>query len=461
MHQQRAILGRWRAIRLLIAVLPVLAARAEDAKPLRFEEEGAAARLAAVLSAVQASPAPALIGVDSWNALVEQHRPGIEQSATHAEFARRLNELFHATGQSHFEYETDEEFAYWHLLSAFYRTPDSHVEHAGLFPQQIDGRWYVRGILEGSPAEKLDLRVGDELVSVNGQPYSPVKAFIGLSGHQVPLVVRRAPGREHTITVAPVRESLADAVDRAMDRSVAFIPHKDGFFAYAHIWMMLGDGREYQELLAIQDKVDGLILDFRDGVGGTPMHGRQFLLGKDEGDAHPGRTASGSESHKNSGSSASGPTAGGPERHQTLGGSEDHPTSSGSESRSTCGRSESRPTAKTWTKPVVILIADGTRSAKELLVHDAREAGRAVLVGTPTPGHVTAVGGMPRIGADAVLILPGFRFALEGKPTQPDVLIERDLRHAAGRDPQLDRAVEVLGELVLKRKSGQSRANSN
>ncbi len=448
MHQQRAMFGRWRAIRLLIAVLPALVARAEDAKPLRFEEEGAAARFAAVLSAVQASPAPALIGVDPWNALVEQHRQGIEQSATHAEFARRLNDLLHATGQSHFEYETDEEFAYWHLLSAFYRTPDTHVEHAGLFPQQIDGRWYVRGILEGSPVEKLDLRVGDELVSVNGQPYSPVKAFIGLSGHHVPLVVRRAPGREHTITVAPVRESLADAVDRAMDRSVAFIPHKDGCFAYAHIWMMLGDGREYQELLAIQDKVDGLILDFRDGVGGTPMHGRQFLLGKDEGNSPPG----GAKSHK---------TPGGSESHKTPGSSENRPTTGSSESSPTTGSSESRPTAKTWTKPVVILIADGTRSAKELLVHDAREAGRAVLVGTPTPGHVTAVGGMPRIGADAVLILPGFRFALEGKPTQPDILIERDLRHAAGRDGQLDRAVEVLGDLVRERKSKQPPVNPN
>lgn len=452
MHQQCAMNGRGRALWRLIALLPVLTARAEDAKPLRFDEEGAAARFAAVLSAVQASPAPALIGVDPWNALVEQHRPGIEQSATHAEFARRLNDLFHATGQSHFEYETDEEFAYWHLLSAFYRTPDTHVEHIGLFPQQIDGRWYVRGILEGSPVEKLDLRVGDELVSLNGQPYSPVKAFTGLSGHQVPLVVRRAPGSEHTVTVAPVKESLADAVDRAMDRSVAFIPHKDGHFAYAHIWMMLGDGREYQELLAIQDKVDGLILDFRDGVGGTPMHGRQFLLGKNEGNTPPGG-ADGTPSRH--------PPASGSESRSTLGGPESRPTTSGSESRSTSGDSESRSTAKTWTKPVVILIADGTRSAKELLVHDAREAGRAVLVGTPTPGHVTAVGGMPRIGADAVLILPGFRFALEGKPTQPDVLIERDLRHAGGRDPQLDRAVEVLGELVLKRRSGQSPANPN
>ncbi|MCC7293130.1 MAG: hypothetical protein IT449_13805 [Phycisphaerales bacterium] len=433
MNPQRGGYGRWRALWLLSVLLLVLAARAEDAKPLRFEQEGATARFAAVLSAVQASPAPALIGIDAWNAWVEQHRPGIEQSATHAEFARRLNELFHATGQSHFEYETDEEFGYWHLLSAFYRTPDTHVEHVGLFPQQIDGRWYVRGILEGSSAEKLDLRVGDELVSVNGQAYSPVKAFAGLSGRQVPLVVRRAPGSEHTITVAPVRESLADAVDRAMDRSVAFIPHQGGFFAYAHIWMMLGDGREYQELLAIQDKVDGLILDFRDGVGGTPMHGRQFLLGKDEGNSPPdGR--------------------GGSESRSTLDGSESRSTPSGSESRSTLGGSQGRSTLKTWTKPVVILIADGTRSAKELLVHDAREAGRAVLVGTPTPGHVTAVGGMPRIGADAVLILPGFRFALEGKPTQPDVLVERDLRHAAGRDPQLDRAVEVLGQLVRQRK---------
>ncbi|MCG3131580.1 MAG: hypothetical protein FLDDKLPJ_02384 [Phycisphaerae bacterium] len=377
-----------------------------DAQPRRFEEEGAAARFAAILDAVKASPATILIGAERWEALVEAHRAGIEAATTHEEFAQRVNALFGATGQSHFAYDTDEEFAYWHLLSAFYRTPDTLVEHIGLFPERIDGRWFIRGILEGSSAESLDLREGDELVSVGDRPFSPIRAFEGLAGQRVPLVVRRTPESQHTVTVTPVKESLAEAVGRAMKASVAYLPHREGVFAYAHLWMMLGDGGEYQALLGMQDRVDGVILDLRDGVGGTPAHGRQFLLGQKD----PARS--------------------------------DQPL-------------------RTWVKPVVILIADGTRSAKELLVHDARKQGRAVLVGTPTPGHVTAVGGMPRVGADAVLILPGFRFDLEGKPTPPDVHVERDLRYAAGRDPQLDRAVEVLAELVREAKKQQAAAPSN
>lgn len=429
---RRAFVGRGedmhQFMRRIPRILVVLAcgsfagaATPPDAQPRRFEEEGAVSRFAAVLDAVKASPATILVGAERWEKLVEEHRGAIESATTHAEFAQRVNALFGATGQSHFAYDTDEEFAYWHLLSAFYRTPDTLVEHIGLFPEQIEGRWFIRGILEGSPAESLDLREGDELVSVGDRPFSPIRAFAGLAGQRVPLVVRRTPDAQHTVTVTPVKESLADAVDRAMKASVAYLPHREGMFAYAHLWMMLGDGGEYQALLAMQDRVDGVILDLRDGVGGTPAHGRQFLLGKDERAAQKEGGAAG-----------------------------------GDVERARSGRP-----LRTWVKPVVILIADGTRSAKELLIHDARKQGRAVLVGTPTPGHVTAVGGMPRVGADAVLILPGFRFDLEGKPTPPDVHVERDLRYAAGRDPQLDRAAEVLAELVREAKKQQAAAPSN
>ncbi|MCH7704922.1 MAG: hypothetical protein IIB61_07410, partial [Planctomycetes bacterium] len=103
-----------------------------------------------------------------------------------------------------------------------------------------------------------------------------------------------------------------------------------------------------------------------------------------------------------------------------------------------------------WKKPVVTLIADGTRSAKELVVYAAKKAGITTLVGTPTPGAVTAVGGIVDIGEDAMLLLPGFKFELEGKPTLPDHHIERDLPYCAGADPQLDLAKELLAKRIRK-----------
>ena len=43
-------------------------------------------------------------------------------------------------------------------------------------------------------------------------------------------------------------------------------------------------------------------------------------------------------------------------------------------------------------------------------------------------------------------MLPGTRFDLEGKPTQPDYPVPRDIRYSAGADPQMDFAKKLLTE---------------
>jgi C-terminal processing protease CtpA/Prc len=97
---------------------------------------------------------------------------------------------------------------------------------------------------------------------------------------------------------------------------------------------------------------------------------------------------------------------------------------------------------------VVILIGDGTRSAKEIVVSAVQRRNRALLVGTPTAGHVTPLGALRRVGRDGLLMLPGEPLALEGRPTQPDVYVARDIRFSAGADPQLDCAAALLARLV-------------
>ena len=52
-----------------------------------------------------------------------------------------------------------------------------------------------------------------------------------------------------------------------------------------------------------------------------------------------------------------------------------------------------------------------------------QRTGRAPLMGEPTPGAVTSVGGIQWIGKDGLLMLPGIPFELEGHPTQPDYLV--------------------------------------
>ncbi len=376
----------------------LVAARPASADLGQFSLATARARFGRILKLVGESNAPNLIGVRKWRTLVAEHREDIVSARTHAQFAAATNRLIHDAGISHFGYFYDEQWKYWHMRGVF-GSSDAKIAHVGIIPRRIEGRWHVRGILEGSLCDSVDVRVGDELLSVDGIPYQPVTAFLGTEDRTVTLRVRRKPGLVYNFKVTPVKESLYNAMQQAMYKSVRIIEHEGLKFAYLHAWTTLGGGREYDALLKIQDDVDGLLLDYRDGFGGTWPRALAFLLGKDR------------------------------------------------------DSSEMRINPQ-WTKPLVILTADGTRSAKEIIVNEVRRYRRAPLVGEPSVGHVISVGGIRRVGDDGLLMLPGHRFKLEGKPVLPDYPVKRKIAYSAGADPQIRMAKQILAERIRQQGHG-------
>ncbi len=101
-----------------------------------------------------------------------------------------------------------------------------------------------------------------------------------------------------------------------------------------------------------------------------------------------------------------------------------------------------------WRKPVAALINGGTRSGKEVLAYGFKEYRLGELIGSRTEGAVLAATAF-LIGDDGLLLLAvedvlvdGRR--LEGLGVEPTIEVAFDSRYAAGADPQLDRAVEVL-----------------
>ena len=238
---------------------------------------------------VEHSDALDSVGRPSWRNLLNDHRDAIERSETHTQFADAVNRLLKSTNVSHFKYYTDQDWHYWHLRSYFWRNDpdeDVDVEHVGIIPERIDGRWFVRGVLEGSAAASTMIRVGDEVLSVDGSAYSPVESFEDKAGRPVQIRLRRKPGLVYNVIVAPVKESLYRAMQEAMPRSIHVIEQGGFRMAYLHGWTLLGRGSEYRRLLEIQDDVDGLLLDYRDGFGGTPGVARRFLLGRRDHAGH-------------------------------------------------------------------------------------------------------------------------------------------------------------------------------
>jgi carboxyl-terminal processing protease len=101
-----------------------------------------------------------------------------------------------------------------------------------------------------------------------------------------------------------------------------------------------------------------------------------------------------------------------------------------------------------WRKPVAMLINGGTRSGKEVLAYGFKEYRLGELIGDRTEGAVLAATSF-LIGDEGLLLLAvedvlvdGQR--LEGVGVAPTIEVAFDPRYAAGADPQLERAVQVL-----------------
>mgnify|MGYP001252715108 CR=1 FL=1 len=70
--------------------------------------------------------------------------------------------------------------------------------------RDIADRTFVTHLYDGAPAQKAGLRVGDEIVSVNGQPYRPLESFKGQAGREVTVQVRRRAGAAPISIEVPV-----------------------------------------------------------------------------------------------------------------------------------------------------------------------------------------------------------------------------------------------------------------
>ncbi|HEY7215059.1 MAG TPA: S41 family peptidase, partial [Thermoanaerobaculia bacterium] len=111
--------------------------------------------------------------------------------------------------------------------------------------------------------------------------------------------------------------------------------------------------------------------------------------------------------------------------------------------------------ASAWRKPLVVLIDGGSRSGKEVVARALQRHRRATLVGETTGKAVLA--GQPLLLADGSLLylavhdirVDGER--LEGVGVTPDVAVPAELPYAAGRDPQLERALDAAVERLKGR----------
>ncbi len=365
---------------------------------------------------------PDLNGLD-WESALKRYALAVSKIKTRSEFAEVVNRMIGELQTSHTRYFTPEEPEYYQILDIFSGStigeeltrdfPGGRVVYPGIgaFTREIDGKVFVTGVVDGSQAERAELRVGDEIVSANGAPFEAVNSFVGKVGHEVVLDVRRTADPEQRLEIAVVPELIQprEMFEKAIAESAAVHRRVGKSVAYVRVWSYAG--REYQELLLDQlaqepiRDADALVLDIRDGWGGADP--RYLNMFNEEVPTLTSFLRDGTELHYD----------------------------------------------PQWRRPVVLLVNGGTRSGNEILAFGFKKFGIGPVVGGTTAGAVVA--GKPFMLSDDSLLYLAVRdvlvdgIRLEGVGVDPDHLVPFDVRYAAGNDPQIERALDVAAEAAV------------
>jgi carboxyl-terminal processing protease len=397
-----------------------------------------------------------------WRGRANAVRPSVLSAERTGDAARRINALLSELKTSHTALYTPDDYQYYILLDVLrgdWETEDlssrrfwgsgPYYPGIGAFTRQVEDRHFVDGILEGSPADRAGLKYGDEILAVDGMPYSPIAAFRGKIGAAVELEIRRrsdaAPWRLQ-VSVNPIRPTAAFAA--ATEVSARIIEREDRRVGYVHIWSS-NESNAFKAALAklepqniiidrlrakgmsiipntlsgtdvqIPKPLDFLIVDMRGRIGGNIAVADQYLELLDA-------------------------------RQKPYWGSERSIQRSDARFRVVPGNPKNPP----FRGRSALLIDHHTRSAAELMAHGYKRNAFGPVVGTPTAGAVSS-GGLFVMPGDLLLYVAtssaefdGQR--LEGVGVSPDHRVERPLPYAAGADPVLDAAVELLSKQAAK-----------
>lgn len=332
--------------------------------------------------------------------LLAQYEGKAKAAKSKAEFRDIVNQMIDDFKDSHFALLTDDEQGYYNFESLAKKDP-APMPHIGAWFKNTKDGYTVQMVLNGTEAEKADIRKGDLMLTVDGKPFGPITPLMDKEGSKV-LVTLRRNGKEYSKSVQVEKASAKKVFADAM-RSSARIIEKDGKkIGYVHLWTMADeDTKSYLSNVAYGKfrDTDAMILDLRDGFGGRPEgYGDPFF--------RPDVTLEWKF----------GPTMG---QKQAFG----------------------------YAKPLAVLINGGSRSAKEVFSYIMKKSKRATLVGTTTAGHVLGTTPM-KLNDWAYLEIPivdvitdGVR--IEGKGVAPDVLVKAEFDES-GKDLYVEKGVEVL-----------------
>lgn len=347
-------------------------------------------------------------------AIKKNYRRQLPKISTPEHFSTLVNTMLRELNASHTYYLTPDDYEYYQLAALFSKLPEigalfqeQNVMYptVGIITRTFKGRVYIVAVLAGSAAEKAGLLKGDEILSVNQNPYTPIASLRPFVGTEVPFEIRRhAQAEPFEILITPILVNPKQEFLDAQRASVRIIEQKGKQIGYIHIYSYAGDEYHRELLNAIVwgalKEADALIIDLRYGLGGAwPYYLNLF-----------NRNVPALEMIDRDGK-------------KTLADSQ-------------------------WRKPAAYLVNGFTRSGKELLAFGAKKYKMATVIGERTPGK-TLGGRLFPLSSNDMLFLAVKRSRidgvdLEGVGVAPDIEVVYEVPYCSGHDSQLEKAVDHL-----------------
>ncbi|MCU0315171.1 MAG: S41 family peptidase [Fimbriimonadaceae bacterium] len=323
---------------------------------------------------------------DKMDRLLAATAPKATSATSRQKFSQIVNQMIREFGDSHFAFYTNEDQGFYLFDGLMRRDRSAEMPHIGAwFTPSATGGYTVRMVLDGQEAAKVGLRKGDVVLTINGEPFSPISSLAANLDRKNDLRVRR--GNEILTFQVSVTTDRSLSLFMAATRSSAKVYELNGKkIGYVKVWTM-GD-RTFHEFLRIWTlngagtSTDAMILDLRDGFGGRPegffepFFAPQMVM----------------EWKMGSGSTT-----------QLTG----------------------------YARPLAVLTNGGTRSAKEVVAAIFKNSKRATLIGSPTAGDV--LGTTPfQIEPWAFLEIPMVQLTVDGKnleknPVVPDIGVQPEI----------------------------------
>lgn len=272
--------------------------------------------------------------------------------------------------------------------------------------------------IEGSPADAAGLKSGDQIIAIDGEDMTGIdpelarQRVIGPAGTTVTLTVARE-GQEEPLEFVITRAKITiDSVTgKMLENNIAYVDINS-----------FGD-KTTEELNAVLDELlaqnpQGIIIDLRNNPGGY-LHTSVEVASEfiDEGVILYEQYGNGDR-----------------DTYNALG------------------------NGRATDLPIVVLVNEGSASASEILAGALQDYGRATLVGVQSYGKGSVQQWVPLSddqGAARVTIakwLTPDERAIDGVGLTPEVIVELTEDDLANeRDPQLDKAVEVLLQLIAQK----------